>query len=170
MVLLKKQRFQFPIVRIDDRLIHGQVVLGWVEPLKIRSLILAHDTIAHDQDLKTAIAGILPSHLDFQVLSLKDTAAILNDSQKNKRQMVVVESPKAMKIIVANGGKIDNIIIGGLHHQEDRTELLPYVFLSPADISQMNEIVKSGISVTCQDLPGSSPVSWDNIMQKLDNR
>ncbi len=165
-----QQRYQFPIVRIDDRLIHGQVILGWVEPLKIRSLIFALDTYARDEDLKTTIAATIPPHLDFSVVSLSDVASILNNPQKNKRLMVVVESPEAVNTILANGGEITTVIIGGLHYQGDRTELLPYVFMTRAEVDLVTKIVESGVDVTCQDLPGTSPVLWEDIKEKLEVR
>ena len=172
MTLFKRlqQRYQFPIVRIDDRLIHGQVILGWVEPLKIRSLILAHDTYANDQDIKTTIAATIPSHLDFSILSLSDAASNLRNQQKNTRLMVVVDSPEAVSILLANGGEIATVNIGGLHYQESRIELLPYVYMTRAEIDLVTKIVESGVDVRCQDLPGTSPVLWKNIKEKLDVR
>ncbi len=172
MTLFKRlqQRHKFPIIRIDDRLIHGQVILGWVEPLKIRSLILAHDTYAGDEDLKTSIAATIPPHVDFSVVSLLDAATILIDRQRDKRLMVVVNSPEAVNTIQVNGGEIDTVIIGGLHYQENRFELLPYVYMSHSEVDLITRIVESGVDVTCQDLPGTSPVPWKSIKEKLDVR
>ena len=165
-----QQRYQFPIVRIDDRLIHGQVILGWVEPLKIRSLILAHDTYARDEDLKTTIAATIPPHLEFSVFTLSDAATILSNRQENKHVMVVVDSPEAVNIMLANGGEFATVIIGGMHYQEDRIELLSYVYMSRAEVDLVTKIVESGVDVTCQDLPGTSPVLWENVKEKLDVR
>jgi mannose/fructose/N-acetylgalactosamine-specific phosphotransferase system component IIB len=69
-------KFQFPLLRIDDRLIHGQVILGWVMPLKIRPLLLTHDRIAGDEDLKAAISATVPPSLEFLALTVNDSVPI----------------------------------------------------------------------------------------------
>lgn len=165
-----QQRYRFPIVRIDDRLIHGQVILGWVEPLKIRSLILAHDIYANDKDLVDAITATIPPYVDFWVLPMSNAVASIRNRPKNVRLMVVVDSPDALKFLLDNGCDFSNVTIGGLHHQEDRIELLPYVYMTRAEMNLISKIVESGVDVRCQDLPGTSPVLWKSIKEKLDVR
>jgi PTS system mannose-specific IIB component len=165
------RRFQthieFPIIRIDDRLIHGQVILGWVEPLRIRKLILAHNRIADDQELKTAIAATVPPNLDFSVAKISDSVPIINHPMISQRLMVVVESPQDVAALREQGGRLKSINIGGLHYKNGRTELLPYVFITPNERQQIDTLVDSGVNVTCQDLPGTPPIPWKRLTEKL---
>ena len=170
MSLLRRfqSRVQFPLIRIDDRLIHGQVILGWAEPLRIRPLILAHDGIAQDQDLKKAIMATVPAHFDFSIKSISDSVSIINNSPSSQHLMVVAESPAAVLALWEHGAVLKSFNIGGLHFKEDRIKLLPYVSMSRREINQIGDLVRSGIKVCCQDLPSTLPVSWAKLTEKLD--
>lgn len=163
-----RRHIRFPLIRIDDRLIHGQIVLGWAEPLRIRRLVLAHDEIAQDDDLREVIAATVPTQFDFSVRTIEDTIATVNDHKLSKRMMVVVESPGVVRTMWEQGARINSINIGGLHYRDDRIELLPYVFLSPEELDQISELAKSGVDVYCQDLPNSPLILWDKLLDKLD--
>ncbi|KPL07084.1 hypothetical protein AMJ86_05940, partial [bacterium SM23_57] len=162
-----RRHLRFPLIRIDDRLIHGQIVLGWAEPLHIRRLVLAHDGIAQDDNLREAIAATVPTQFDFSVLTIEDTIAAVNDHKLSKRLMVVTESPGSVMAMWEQGAGINSINIGGLHYRDDRIELLPYVFLSPGELNQITELVKSGVDVYCQDLPNSPLSPWNKLLEKL---
>jgi mannose/fructose/N-acetylgalactosamine-specific phosphotransferase system component IIB len=160
-------RLKFPIVRIDDRLIHGQVILGWVEPLKVRTLILVHNELARDEEIKNAFASAVPSHLDFRVLTIDDTLPLLNDTAISERLMVVVESPMMALTLWERGVVFHSIHIGGLHFKEDRIELLPYIFMTREEGMQITRLANSGVEVICQDLPTTPPINWKKLQGKL---
>jgi len=161
-------RYQFPLLRIDDRLIHGQVVLGWAEPLRVRHLRLVHDEIARDAGLKDAICASVPSNLDFAVQTVVDAIPIINDPSVSRNMMIVVESPKAALDLWEQGAGLKSINIGGLHSCKNRIRLLPYVFMTDLELEQIACLARSGLDVWCQDLPSTSPVAWEKLMDKLD--
>ena len=163
-----RPRYHFPLIRIDDRLIHGQVILGWAEPLRVRSLVLVHDDIAHDEDLAAAISATVPSPLAFSILTIADAVSLINDSPPSHHLMVVVETPKTALKLWELGAALKSINIGGLHYSNGRVELLPYVFMSRVELDDISRLAQSGVEVRCQDLPNSPPVSWEKIMEKLD--
>jgi len=162
-----QSKIKFPIVRIDDRLIHGQVILGWAEPFKVRPLILIHNEFAQDDDLKDAIAGTVPSHFDFSILTVDDAIPFINNQPPNHRLMMVVESTAMALTLWERGATLSSIHIGGLHFKDDRVELLPYVFMTVAEGVQINHLVNSGVEVTCQDLPCTTPIPWIKFQEKL---
>ena len=153
-----RPRYQFPLIRIDDRLIHGQVVLGWVEPLRIRSLVLAHDKVAVDDDLKDAIAQTVPSQIDFSVQTISETVSVVQRVKESTRLMVVAESPADVISMWEQGAAFTSITIGGLHFHNGRSQLLTYVYMSPGEIDLIDQMSNAGVEVICQDLPSSVPV------------
>ena len=161
-------KYHFPLLRIDDRLIHGQVILGWVMPLKIRPLLLVHDRIAKDEDLKAAISATVPVNLDFSVLTIAESLPVINDLSLSRHMMVVVESPSVALKLREQGATVKSINIGGLHFEDDRIKLLSYVFMSRTEIDQITRLASSGADIHCQDLPTTLPVSWDKLLEKLD--
>jgi len=161
-------RYQFPLLRIDDRLIHGQVVLGWAEPLRIRPLVLVHDEIAGDAELKEAICASVPSHLNFSVQAVIGAVPLINDPSASRHMMVVVESPGTALDLWEQGAALKSVNIGGLHSSESRIKLLPYVFMSRRELEQIASLAQSGLHIWCQDLPSTPSVGWEKLMDKLD--
>ena len=162
-----QSRIKFPIVRIDDRLIHGQVILGWAEPFKVRPLILVHNELAQDNDLKDAIAATVPTHYNFSILTIDDAVPVINNQPTGHRLMVVLESPAMALALWERGVTFPSIHIGGLHFKDDRVELLPYVFMTVEEGVQITLLVDSGVEVVCQDLPCATPIPWNKLQEKL---
>ncbi len=158
----KKEQNTYPIVRVDDRLIHGQVVVGWALPLNIDPLILSSDRVVRDPALSRTIADIIPSEMNGEILSLTETAERWRRGDfKAKRAMIVVEAPVDALKLVRLGAPIRQITLGGLHFREERTEILPYVFLSDWDRTTLSEIRREGVRIQCQDVPSATPVTYE---------
>jgi mannose/fructose/N-acetylgalactosamine-specific phosphotransferase system component IIB len=162
-----QSQVKFPIVRIDDRLIHGQVILGWAEPFKVRPLILIHNELAQDNDLKDAIANTVPSYYDFSILTIDSAIPFLKNQPSNHRTMIVMESPSMALALWERGVALSSIHIGGLHCKGDRIELLPYIYMTTEEKKQITHMVNSGVEVVCQDLPCTAPIPWKKLQEKL---
>lgn len=158
----KKDKFVYPIVRIDDRLIHGQVIVGWGQSLEIDPLILASDRVAKDETLLKTYQSIVPAEMNNEVLTIQETADRWSRGElKDRRAMIVVEAPVDALKLVRLGAPLKLLTIGGLHFREERQELLPYVFLSEWDRTTLSELRKEGVKIRCQDVPTADPVAYE---------
>jgi mannose/fructose/N-acetylgalactosamine-specific phosphotransferase system component IIB len=158
----KKDKIVFPIVRVDDRLIHGQVIVGWGQSLEINPLILASDRVVKDDDLLRTYRSVIPEEMEAGMWSLQETAERWSRGDLNeKRAMIVVEAPVDALKLVRLGAPLKLLTIGGLHFREERKELLPYVFLSEWDRTTLSELRKEGVRIRCQDLPTAEPVPYE---------
>ncbi len=158
----KKDRLLFPIVRIDDRLIHGQVIVGWGQGLELSPVILASDRVVRDPALSRTIIELIPQEMNGEVLSLTETAERwLRGDWKGKRIMIVVEAPVDALKLIRLGAPLRRLTIGGLHFREERIEILPYVYLSDWDRTTLSEIRREGVKIQCQDIPTAKPVAYE---------
>lgn len=151
------------ILRIDDRLIHGQVIAGWVRPLGIVSLILASDKICQDEWACNAYRLAIPDGIEFLCKSLRQCVKHVAKSNK-KRAMIIVESVKEASDLVDAGLKIQVVNIGGLSYREGTREIAPYIYLSPGDIESVVHLYQLGIKVIGKQLPNSSAI---NVVKNL---
>jgi mannose/fructose/N-acetylgalactosamine-specific phosphotransferase system component IIB len=146
------------LVRIDDRLIHGQVVLGWARALKPDRIVVANNRIAKNSWERKFYTSSVPAHIKVSFLELEETARqLLNNLFKNESVMILFESVKDVHTVVEMGVSLNEINIGGLHYREGAHELLPYVFLTDEDKSYLRELVKRSVTLLAQDIPGNNP-------------
>jgi mannose/fructose/N-acetylgalactosamine-specific phosphotransferase system component IIB len=153
------------LVRIDDRLIHGQVVLGWARALKPDRIVVANDRIAGNSWERKFYTSSVPPHIKVSFLELEETARqLLNNLFKNEVVMILFESVKDVLAVVEKGVTLKEINVGGLHYRDGAQELLPYVFLTDEDRAQLRELVKKRVTLLAQDIPGSAPRNINSLV------
>jgi len=153
------------LYRIDDRLIHGQVVVGWGQPLNIRLIVLVDDDVAccdWEQDLYRM--GVPPE----MELRFADVATAVREHASYARDprpsIILTPNVATMRALVAGVGTIDKVNIGGLHHRPGRQQKLRYVFLSPDEERELREVIAGGVKVTAQDVPGARAVPMEEVL------
>jgi mannose/fructose/N-acetylgalactosamine-specific phosphotransferase system component IIB len=143
------------LIRIDDRLIHGQVVLGWSRVLRPDRIVVANNRIAKNAWERKFYTASVPPHIKVSFLTLDETAVeLLNNLYRNESVLMLFESVEDLFALIQKGIRLDEINIGGLHHRQGAQELLPYVFLTEEDRRLLRELVKRGIRLLAQDVPG----------------
>ena len=145
------------ILRVDDRLIHGQVVAGWARPLGIESLILVSDEICEDEWACNAYKLAIPEGIGFSCVGIKQCVTIIK-KQGDKKVMVIVASVREAYDLLKQGLDVKEVNIGGLGYKEGTREIAPYIFLSPADIAAVVRLFHMGIKVIGKQLPNSSTI------------
>lgn len=144
------------LVRIDDRLIHGQVVLGWAKAIKPDRIVVASDRVAASGWERRFYSSSVPSHIKVSFLDLDETARqLLNNLFADESVLLLFESVQDLYEVVGKGVQFQKINVGGLHYRDGAAELLPFVFLTDDDRSCLRELVKQGATLTAQDIPGN---------------
>jgi len=145
------------ILRVDDRLIHGQVIAGWVRPLGIKVIILASDKLYQDEWACQAYRLAVPAGIEFNCISIKECIKLVNNTNK-KSVMVIVESVTAASDLLKEGLKVKEVNIGGLCFKEGTREIAPYIYLTPEDIESVVYLYQSGVRVIGKQLPNSAAI------------
>lgn len=147
-----------PVVRVDDRLVHGQVVVGWGRALRLKHLVLVDDAIrtsAWERDLYRM--GV-PDGLALEFASVAEAGeAFPRWSGEGERAMVILGSVATLVRLCA-AAPVTRVNLGGVHPAEGRRERLPYVFLSDAELDELRALAAQGVEITAQDVPTVRPV------------
>ena len=154
------------LYRIDDRLIHGQVVVGWGQPLELGFLVLVDDEVARSEWEQELYRMGVPPEMVVHFVSVDAALTRLDDfDAEPRRGIVLVANIATMHRLVAGAnGRIRAVNVGGVHHAANRTQRLRYVFLSPDEEQELREIQQLGVDVTAQDVPGARPVPLDEVL------
>ena len=147
------------LYRIDDRLIHGQVVVGWGQRLGIGFIVLVNDEVrASDWEQEICRMGVPPS-IEVLFTTVAEAVARLPEWERDPRHGIVLAGD--VETMVALAGAMPgrrSVNLGGIHAREGRTERLRYVFLTPAEAAQLQALAAGGVEVTAQDVPTAKPV------------
>lgn len=155
------------LYRIDDRLIHGQVVAGWGQPLDLGFIVLVDDVVAEsDWEQELYRLGVPPS-MDVYFVSTSDAASELPRYVADRRVgMVLTGTVDAMLLLARTASlPIATVNVGGIHHREDRTQKLRYVFLNRSEELALGELSRMGVVVTAQDVPSATSHSLDELLR-----
>jgi PTS system mannose-specific IIB component/fructoselysine and glucoselysine-specific PTS system IIB component len=153
------------LYRIDDRLIHGQVVVGWGQPLDLRFIVLVDDEVAgSDWEQELYRMGV-PSDMDVYFDAVDAAAANLPRYQDDERHGILLTGDiDTMARLVDASESIQRVNLGGIHHRPGRTQRLRYVFLAPDEEAQLRALEDKGIEVTAQDVPAARPIPLDELL------
>jgi len=154
------------LYRIDDRLIHGQVVVGWGQPLELRFIVLVDDDVASSEWEQELYRMGVPPEMEVHFSDVASAGGALAAYSADPRVgLVLVGDIGTMQRLVANNPTIIKTLnIGGVHHSPGRTPRLRYVFLTPAEEDGLRAIAAQGVEVTAQDVPGARPVPLDELL------
>ncbi|MCX7757325.1 MAG: PTS sugar transporter subunit IIB [candidate division WOR-3 bacterium] len=151
-------------MRIDDRLIHGQVTAGWVRPLGIQRIVLANDKVALDPLQREIYSLAVPPGIEVQILTVNEAISYLKNSSSTKKTIVIVDSPRDALKLVEGGIKTNTINVGGLHYEQGKHPLTSYIFLSDNDFRDISLLIEKGIILEGQEIPGSPKVVLNSLI------
>lgn len=147
------------LFRVDERLIHGQVVVGWGRRLHPRTVIVVHDGLAGSAGEQDLYRAGLPQGIAAEFWTEREAIARLPSVEASEEAAIVLtEDLDTMERLVEGGVEIAEINVGGIHAAAGRRRVLPYVCLGEADVGTIRALESRGVHVTAQDLPSTSPV------------
>jgi len=150
--------------RIDDRLIHGQVVVGWGQPLGVGFVVLVDDEVAaSDWEQELYRMGVPPG-VDLYFHSVADAPEHLERYRADARPGILLTGDIESMRRLADRGAVKAVNVGGIHHRPGREQKLRYVFLTPAEEQALRDLAAGGVAVTAQDVPSARPIALDELL------
>ena len=153
------------LYRVDDRLIHGQVVVGWGQPLNCGFIVLVDDEVyCSDWEQDLYRMGV-PPHIDVIFASVEQAAARLPEWEADTRVGILLFGDlDTASAFCALCPQVRRVNVGGIHHRAGRTERLRFVYLSDSEAAKLREIAARGVDITAQDVPTAAPVPLQDFV------
>ncbi len=143
------------LARIDDRLIHGQVTVGWSEKIRPDRILLANNVIAADPWQSRIYASTVPPDIQVSILPVAQAAASLADEgHLDERVLLLTGSVAEMSELVRIGVPVNQINVGGLHFSAGKKEMLPFVYVDGQDLKAFARLLEMGTTLSAQQVPG----------------
>jgi mannose/fructose/N-acetylgalactosamine-specific phosphotransferase system component IIB len=148
------------LFRIDDRLIHAQVVVGWGRKLRPDRILLADDRVnAVDWEKELYTSAAEP---DFKasVLSLEEAVEQIRGGVFDSEKIfLLVRGPAEAMAVLEMGLETEDINVGGLHIREGREQITENVWVDEEEKEILREIAKRGITLEARALPGDKRIT-----------
>jgi mannose/fructose/sorbose-specific phosphotransferase system IIB component len=141
------------LIRIDDRLIHGQVVVGWSKSLNIQRLVVVNDAIAKNAMQRTLMEMAVPSNLRVSFFTVEEAAAASLGSER-ERTLMLFSTPSDLLAYAEKGGRVVSVNVGGLHFTEGRRQVCKVLCVTAEDVESFRKLRDRGIEMEIRAVPG----------------
>lgn len=157
----------FRILRVDNRLIHGQVAFSLVSAYKITQIIAANDKYATNQMLKMTLQFGKPAGVELKIMKVDEAIEYINSTEDNlETTMVVTIDIEDGEKVVSATKYTGDVCIGGVVDGKDKKFVYSQVFLSSNEIELIKKMLDVGANVYAQDVPANKAMSAKDIIEK----
>lgn len=160
------------LFRIDDRLIHGQVVVGWGERLGIRIYVVVDDALADEGWERALLASGVPETAGVLFLTVEEAVRRLPELNDSARTGALLTRRTETMRHLAEGGSLEGkrVNVGCLGAAPGRRRAADYVYLRPEEADDLRAIDRLSAGVSARDLPTSRPLSLSTLLVTADDR
>ena len=154
--------------RIDDRLIHGQVVAYWCNALKISRIMVANDVIANDDMQKSILRMATPVGIRTSIVSKEKAATNINAGKyDNQRVLLILKGPQDAVDLIKMGVRLDTINVGNMAHKEGAIQIKSNIKVTKDEIEAFKELNQMGINLTAKMIPDDSETDFMDYLKKV---
>ncbi|HEX9020994.1 MAG TPA: PTS sugar transporter subunit IIB [Nitrospirota bacterium] len=152
-------------IRIDDRLIHGQVVEGWVNFLRATCIAVADDIVAANAQQRSIMELSVPHGLKVSIGGIEDMCRRLQDEPFDAERIILLFSkPADVLRALKSGLNCPALNIGGMHYVPGKRKLMDVLAVDENDLEALKEIAARGIKVLIQTVPTQRPLLLDKVL------
>lgn len=153
------------LVRVDNRLIHGQVVEAWLPFLKVGRVVVADDEASESPLIRAAMGLAVSSAIDVQIEKLHeiDFQRLQSDGVKT---LVLVRDVKDALVGQQRGLPLQHLNLGNVHFATGRKQVSPSVFLSDDELAELSDLVKQGAEVEVRAVPSDRPIAFPELVER----
>lgn len=153
------------VFRIDDRLIHGQIVTKWIKEANAKMIIVADDKAAADKTQQMILKFAVPSGIKLEILNKEAAVNRVREDHSNVNVLMLVRNPKEANALIEMGLPINQVIIGNISNSKSsvgRVKLLDYIYVEPDDVEAIKAMHAKGINLEEKQFQRSAPrIHWN---------
>jgi D-glucosaminate PTS system EIIB component len=153
------------LVRIDDRLIHGQVMTAWVRNTRANKIIIIDDKVSSDPFMSEVIKMAAPTGIAMELYGIEDGTEILKSAGRPGENVVLlVKYPAAILMLLEKGVAMKKVNIGGMGAAQGRKQLYKNISASLEERECLKKIMGRNINISIQIIPDDKSVDLKNLL------
>ncbi|MDD2469669.1 MAG: PTS galactosamine transporter subunit IIB [Bacilli bacterium] len=145
------------LTRIDNRLIHGQIIGQWATTIGANLILVADDLVVNN-DLERDLMQIAAEAMGFQVrfFTVAKTIEIIHKASPNQKIFIVCRTPKEVARLIKGGVPIKKVNIGNMHVSQGKRSIGTKVYVDDEDMKDLNYIKSKVTEIFVQDTPSNA--------------
>ncbi len=157
------------LARVDDRLIHGQVVVGWARHTEADCIVVANDAVAADPMQRDLLPMAVPQEIEVGIYRVVDAAQRMASGQHGDRRCILLfaapsDALEFELIYRSLDRSLGRLNVGGLRLTPERKQARNAIALSPRDIGALLELQRMGVEISFQMVPADSTESLEKVL------
>lgn len=154
------------LARIDNRLIHGQVLEAWVPSVNANCIVVANDQVASLTFQRLLMEAAVPRGIRVEIGTVAEAAKILASEEIHGRRVLLLfataeDALRAHRL----GVGFSDLNLGNMHGGEGKVRLSCTIALDPGDVSNLNALEEEGVRIVSQCIPSDRQTDWRRLIR-----
>jgi len=153
------------LTRIDDRLVHGQVVTAWSKITEANRIIIVDDEVAEEAFLVKVLKTAAPSNIKVDVFGINDAAEVLKGESKGEKLIILVKRPSVVLSLIEAGVDIKALNVGGMGAGVGRKKFYKNISVSEEEKEEFMKLVNLNVNVFIQIVPDAKQIDVKKLLK-----
>ena len=160
--------FEYVLVRIDSRLLHGQIATAWTKDVLPTRIIVVSDAVSKDELRTKLITQAAPPGVKAHVVPVNQMIKVAKDNQHfgGQRALLLFENPQDVLRVVEGGVSLKTINVGSMAHSIGKVQPNKVLAFNQDDIDTFNKLKEAGLTFDVRKVPNDSKGNMDDILKK----
>lgn len=156
------------LIRVDSRLIHGQVITKWLKISKAKQILIVDDELAGDSFLSSIYTAAAPKNVPVKIRSVAETIEKMAKDQLSSDELLLLtkDIDTCFRLYKENL-KMDKVQIGGIPSSPERETILRAVSLSKEEMEQLSEMNEHNVEIVVHTIPEEGLLNFDQVTEKF---
>lgn len=153
------------LLRVDDRLLHGQVAFSWTRSLSITDIIIANDEVAKDEFTKMTLSLAKPRGVHLIIENVEKAIEYITKSENTRNHVIVIINNLGDAEKILNGAPfIHSLNLGGLREREGSKRITSSITLTPTDLDICRKLLDKNIEIEIRQVPEEKKLLLKNMI------
>lgn len=153
------------VARIDDRLIHGQIVTSWIRSYPITNILIIAEDLANNQLMQRIYKSVAPEGIEVTVVNNQDAIDYLNKpDEKTENLMLLAKIPDVFEALIEAGVPLTKVVLGGMGSKPGRETLIRNISVNEAERESFRRLIQKGIKVVYQMVPVDKEIEIEKML------
>ncbi|GBU09884.1 N-acetylgalactosamine-specific enzyme IIB component of PTS [Gammaproteobacteria bacterium] len=153
------------LTRIDNRLIHGQVGISWVNTIGANLILVANDSTANDKTQQDMMDMVVADGVQTRYFTLQKTIDVIHKAAERQKIFIVCKTPQDVLTLVKGGVPIKFVNIGNMHFSEGKKQIHKVISVDESDIAAFNELESLGVTCEVRGVPDAPGEPIANLLK-----
>lgn len=150
-------------IRVDDRLIHGQIIQAWLPVMLVEEILVVSEETADDKVRKSMMRISVPKNYNLETLNCKNATTYLKENE-NKKIMILCHTTKELRCLIDGGINLTHVNIGGMHYSHGKEEIVKNIFANEEDKENLKFFISKNIDIDTRMIPSQKKENVKKVL------